>query len=160
MDKIDNNSTLAEVKAFLAKHYEKGCICSACGQNVKMYKKKIDSLMAVYLIKLYKLSNGSSGKYFHVENDLDVPLKVGGSWAKLRWWGLIEEQAKDELNTTSRTSGYWKITERGIHYAKGEITLPKYVKLYNGKCRGSEGKKTTIQESLGDKFNYQELMNA
>jgi len=160
MDKIDKNSTLEEVKQFLAKNFaDKGCTCPACGQNVQQYKKKIDSLMATYLIKLHKLSEERFNSYFHVEQDLDVPLRVGGSWAKLRWWGLIEEQPKDEATTSSRTSGYWKITPRGASFVKGEITLPKYVKLYNGKCRGAEGEQININDCLGDKFDYKELMS-
>jgi hypothetical protein len=36
--------------------------------------------------------------------------------------------------------------------------VPKYVKLYNGRCLGVEGNPITIQQALGKKFRYAELM--
>jgi hypothetical protein len=161
VEKYAKQDSISEAKAKLFQKdiIKKGRPCPVCQQNVKMYWKKIDSQMAYHLIKIHKLSKTVNKEYFHVENDLDIPLKVGGAWAKLRWWGLIEEKPKDADNTTSRTSGYWKITDRGIRFVTKQMTLPMYVKLYNGKARGSDGKQVTIEDCLADKFNYVELIN-
>lgn len=139
---------------------KEGSTCPVCEQNVKMYWKKIDSLMAYYLIKLHRVaSNNPERTYFHVEDDLGVKQKVGGSFAKLRWWGLIEEQPKDKNVTNKRTSGMWMLTQRGENFVKNRISVKKYVKLYNGKCHGADGHEVTIKQCLKDKFDFKELMS-
>ena len=162
VDKYKEGKDLEVTKAvlFTQESLKKGAKCPCCNQNVKMYWKKIDSQMAYYLIKMYRLtSNNPQKDFFHVEDDLEVPLKVGGSWAKLRWWGLIEELPKDKKDTVKRTSGMWKITELGKNFAQNRISVSQYVKLYNGGFHGTDGKDITIKDALTDKFNYVELMN-
>jgi hypothetical protein len=152
---------LESAKLFTSKNLKKGTDCPLCKQDVKMYWKKIDSNMAKYLIVLYKLTAQKTNReYFHTETDLKVTQKVGGSFAKLRWWGLIEQKEKDTDYTTARTSGLWKITDKGKQYVRGEIKLPLYVKLYNKKMYGTDGKDVDIRHSLNAKFNYTELMNS
>lgn len=148
-------------KLFTKKNLKEGTHCPLCKQKVQMYSKMIDSNMVKYLIVLYKLTAKKTNReYFHTETDLKVTQKVGGSFAKLRWWGLIEQKEKDTDYTTSRTSGLWKITDKGKQYVRGEIKLPKYVKLYNQKFYGTEGDDIDIRHSLNAKFNYIELMNS
>lgn len=150
----------AKGRLFTSQAIKDGNNCPVCEQNVKMYWKKIDSQMAYYLIKLHRVeSNNPHKTYFHVEDDLGVPLKVGGSWAKLRWWGLIEEQIKNREVTVKRTSGMWKLTERGVNFIHNRISVKKYVKLYNRKCHGADGELVDIKHCLGSKFNFKELMN-
>lgn len=150
--------SLAEAKQFLRDNWEEGCECPACHQNVKQYKHKINGLTAKSLIDLYVLTLQNPNKpYFHVQDDIDVPLKVGGSFAKMRWWKLIEEMPKDD-DSKGRTSGYWRITMRGIAFVKNELTIPEYVKLFNAKHFGFTGKNINIHSSLDSKFNYDELM--
>lgn len=144
---------------FAKETMKEGSKCPVCEQNVKMYWKKIDSMMAYYLIKLHRVaSNNPERTYFHVEDDLGVPLKVGGSWAKLRWWGLIQEQPKDKTVTTKRTSGMWMLTQKGEDFVKDRISVKKYVKLYNGGIHGTDGDEVTIKQCLKDSFDFQELM--
>lgn len=151
---------IAKATIFTQEAMKEGSKCPICEQNVKMYRKKIDSQMAFYLIKMYKITSNNPNKdFFHVEDDLDMSIKVGGSWAKLRWWGLIEEQPKDKKDTVKRTSGKWRITEKGKDFVQNRISIQKYVKLYNMECHGFVGADITIKNSLSDKFNYVELMN-
>jgi hypothetical protein len=156
---VDNCDTLAEAKQYLKDNWTEGCKCPACTQNVKLYKHKINGLTAKSLIDLYNLTFKYPNKfYFHVHDDIDVPLKVGGGFAKLRWWKLIEEMPNEE-GSSSRTSGYWKITETGKSFVKNEFSIPVYSKLYNMKHYGFTGDKVTIIDSLTSKFNYKDLMN-
>lgn len=145
----------------LSKHnMKKGGTCPVCTQNVKMYEKKIDSHMAYYLIQIYKMTiNYPDKQYFHVQDDLNVPMKVSGSWAKLRWWGLIEEQEKSENISNKRTSGMWRITDAGKKFVEHKSKVIQYVKLFNGKFYGESGDQVNISQCLNQKFNYTELMN-
>ena len=155
-----NDLQVAKATIFSKDIIKKGTICPCCEQNVKINWKKIDSQMAYCLIKLYRLTKAKPDvEFFHVEDDIDVPLKVGGSWAKLRWWGLIIQKPKEEGVTVKRTSGYWCITEKGKNFVKNIDTVQKYVKLYNMQCHGLDGEQVSIYDALGDKFDYVELMN-
>lgn len=157
----DLDLNVLRAKIFTQKSMKRGRKCDVCDQNIKMYWKKVDSMMAYCLIRLYRLKIAKGeNKYFHVEKDIQVPLKVGGSWAKLRYWGLIEEKTKDENNTTSRTSGYWRITQAGEMFVENLTTIPMYVKLYNGISYGLEGESINIKQCLNSKFNYEELLNS
>jgi len=106
-------------------------------------------------------------EWFHVPSYLnEVGLKPGmaaavrGDWAKLSHWGLIE--AKPGPNEgQGRTSGFWKITDRGRAFAAGEIEVESHVYLFDEQCLKLDDKKMiNIRYALGNKFNYIELMNS
>ena len=84
---MNKNSTIYEAKEFLKSKLDEGAICPCCKQNVKMYRYKLTSGLAVVLIKFYH----RSGKWVH-------PIKtfktINGDYAKLRHWGLIEKNLK------------------------------------------------------------------
>jgi hypothetical protein len=157
---LEMNINFLKHQVFTPENMKNSCKCPVCNQNVKLYKKKIDSMMAFYLTKLYRISMKNPSKvFFHVEDDLKVVNKLGGSWAKLRYWNLIVQKPKDETDTIRRTSGMWRITDTGKMYAEGKLSLPKYIKLYNQTFYGFEGERVDIRSSLTDKFNYMELMS-
>ncbi len=156
---LDNFIDDIKASLFSVASMKEGCKCPACNQHVKLYKKKVDSQMAYFLIKLFTLTKKNPTKgYFHVQDDINISFKVGGAFAKLRYWELIEEQPKDNADTNKRTSGMWRITNKGMMFVEGNLSISKYVKLYNQTFFGYEGDKVSIHEALKDKFNYQELM--
>lgn len=144
---------------FEEERFNKGHSCPVCNQFVKLYKNPISGGTAYCLIQLYKQAKGDTFKYFHVD-EIPVPNRVGGSWAKLRYWGLIDEMPKrnDETDSHKKSSGYWRITNTGIQFVERKISLPKYIKLYNKQFYGFDGDATDIQDALGNKFDYNELM--
>lgn len=99
------------------------------------------------------------------EEWLQVPTYLNwtqalGDAAKLHWWGLIEPKRDAVRDDGSKKTGYYRITELGQQFVRGEAEVPKYIYLYNQCCLGFCGPPTTISEALGDKFNYAELMAA
>jgi len=146
--------TIKQAKEYLRENFEKGVECPCCGQHVKLYKRKLNSTMARCLIKMTRLQNG----YNHVRDIVKGISDTGtNDFSKLKYWGLIEEM--DNNNDNKKTSGYWKLTKKGYLFAKNEIKLPKYAKIYNTKLVGFSKEYTTILDSLGEKFSYLELMN-
>lgn len=157
---LQSNIKTLKQSVFTVGSMKSGHKCPVCEQKVKMYKKQIDAHTASFLIKLYNISNKQPFKtYFHVNDDIRVSNKVGGSWAKLRYWGLIEEQQNSYKNTHRRTTGMWKITEKGRMFVEEKIPIEKYVKLYNQKCYGFDGGDVWITDSLKQKFDYREMMS-
>lgn len=157
---IEINSEMLKENLFTKEKMKEGSKCKVCNQFVKMYKKKIDSQMAYFLFKLNKLTKDNPlTPFFHVQDDINVTMKVGGAWAKLRYWELIEEMPKDSMTTEKRTSGMWRITDKGISFIEGNVSVPKYVKLYNQTFYGYEGDDVYIHDVIKEKFNYRELMS-
>lgn len=149
-------STIEEGKQYLRKNWEKGVPCPCCGQMVKLYTRHIYARMALDLIDLYKLDRNNPNQYFHITEIEGNRRSGGGDFAKLVYWGLVVEQKNDD--ETKRTSGYWAITKKGRDFVNIKITVPKSVKIFDGKFFGYSEKHVTIRDSLGKKFDYSELM--
>ena len=132
----------------------KGADCPVCGQFVKVYKRTINASMAAQLIRAYKLYGGR--ETFHIKNILEGE-GGGADFAKLRYWNLIIELHND--NPFKKNSGRWQLTEHGCAFIMGFRKIPKYALIYNGRFLDFDGDETiTIQDALGNKFNYRELM--
>jgi tRNA(His) 5'-end guanylyltransferase len=145
--------TIQEAKIYLRENFDKGVNCPCCGQFVKLYKRKLNSVMARCLIKMTSLQNG----YNHVREIVKGISDTGtNDFSKLKYWGLIEEMNNDDLD--KKTSGYWRLTKQGLLFAKNQINVPKYAEIYNTKLIGFSAEQTNIIDSLGTKFNYNELM--
>jgi hypothetical protein len=149
--------TIEEGKNYLRANYEKGCVCPCCGQYVKAYWRNIYSTVARDLIHLYRLQNNED-RYYHI-SDIRTSTSGGGDLAKLISWGLVEEMPKDPNNVKQRTSGYWKITEKGKRFVENTLKVEKYAVYYNNKLLRYEGRLVGIKDCLSNKFNYEELMS-
>jgi hypothetical protein len=147
--------SIKEAKEYLRENYKKGCKCPCCDQVVRLYKRKLNSGMAITLIQMHKHSNN----FFHVKDMLrEKGLHNGHDWSLLKYWGLIQEL--DVLpGSTKKSSGQYRVTEKGVDFVYGRINLPKHILIYNKRFQGFSDEETTIKESLGDDFNYYELLN-
>lgn len=155
---ISPDTTLEEVQNWLRAKVEKGETCPCCKQFAKVYKRKIYSKAVYSLIKLYRL-NENQANYYHITQLNPEKVSGGGDFAKLVYWGLIEEKPKEEDETTSRTSGYWKITNKGRYFVERQKTIPTYARIYDSRLLGLTGPEIDIKEALGTKFDYEELMS-
>lgn len=155
MEKPTDTTTLAEARIWLQYLLEKGQVCPCCKQFAKIYKRPIYGTMAKHLINLYWASHIADGAYCHISSFCP---KHPGDFAKLVYWGLVEEKPKDEDNTSTRTSGFWKITEKGKQFVLNQISIPSHIRLYDGKLLGTTGQQVTIKDVLGKDFDYDELM--
>jgi len=156
----DKSVQVLKSELFTPTNLKEGTKCRVCNQNVKMHKPTITKDMALCLINLYKLNNINPNKiWWHVSSDIKVSFKVSGAFAKLRHWELIEMMPKDSTNKEKRTSGLWRITDKGKDFVELRCTVNKYIKLYNATLYGHDGEQVDIRSCLTEKFNYTELMN-
>ena len=145
--------TLEEGKDFLKENWEKGTTCPCCTQNVKLYKVKLKASMVLVLIDFYKMRDKN---WIHPIKELRT---INGDYAKLRHWGFLEKNT-DNSNPNTKASGLWRITKQGEAFIEGTFWVAEKVRLFNNKFYGFEGKGVGIKETLGNKFNYKELMNS
>lgn len=152
--------TLEEAKNWLRSRLSDGAACPCCQQFAKIYRRQIHSGMAYGLVILYQLD--PTGKSFWHLKDITKTgnaYSIAGDFAKLEYWGLIEEQ---ELLSEGekKSSGSWRLTELGIRFVRREAKVNKYTRIYNGKAlKNSDNQpQVTIDQCLGKKFSYYELM--
>lgn len=149
-------NTLSEAKEYLRENFDKGTKCPCCGQFVKLYKRSITSGQAHGLIMFYRYSEEHPEEFIHVSN-FDFTAFRGGDFAKLRYWGFIEQAENDD--PSKRDSGMWSITDKGRQFVRNERTVPRQVHLYDGQRVGWSEDRVSIKDALKNKFNYEELMS-
>jgi len=157
---MEELTTLLKAKEDLKTKLRKGemVICPCCTQVAKVYKRKISSSSAYALIILSKKKVKGE---FHLERtlvELDLLKLVRSDFPKLRYWGLIGTIESKREDGSSR-NGFYRITEAGRLFIENKITLPKYMHVYNNKAFKSSGERITILDCLGEKFNYNEIIN-
>ena len=163
--------TLEEAKAWLRARFEEGAACPCCHQFVKLYKRKLNSSMAfvVWLLAKEHAKTGTRNE-IHVPSFLakccakrpQLAAAVRGDWAKLQHWGLIDpvDGARPD---GSKRSGYWRITEKGIRFARNQVSVASHLFFYNGGPLPWPSENivmVTLNDALGERFDYRELMDA
>jgi hypothetical protein len=163
---VQPHHTITEAKEILRPKLMDGFICPCCNQPAKMYKRKLSSAMAFALILLYqdsKMRQAQLGGWVHLENffkSLDCSPSIRGDAPKLRFWGFIESKG-GETEDSNPNNGYYRITEAGIAFVKGETVATSHMYLYNNRPFGVPITATqiNIHKALDNKFNYKELMS-
>lgn len=134
---------------------DEGYRCKCCGSFIKRYRRKLLSNMALVLIYLYK---AGIRDWVHVEKWLvDNGHQRSGDFHKLVFWGLIDRLMEDREDGSSR-NGYYRLNGKSIMFVEGKLKVKQTALILNGKFEGFEGKEITIQDALGEKFNYNQLM--
>jgi len=126
-----------------------GVPCPACKQRCKMYRRKVTSAMAVWLVKMVLVWDGTGRDW--VQSNHPELKNRGGDYAKLQLWGLI----RAPKNT--KRAGRWQPTKLGHRFANKKATIHKYAFTYNDKYLGKRGEQITIDDALGSKFNRDEI---
>lgn len=151
--------TLDKAKSIVMDNLSEGVDCPCCGQFAKLYKRKLNSGMARALIRAYRQCqyDGSPYGWFHL---MTITNHRWRDASVLTSWGFLEARSDDKPEDgKTKTSGYYRLTSEGVKFALGKIDAPKRVFLFNDKVRGFSEERTSIEEALGDDFNYTELMD-
>lgn len=146
--------TIKEAKEHIAKNALEGVECPCCKQFFKVYKRTINGTMAKTLIRIYnKAKQVGFSTWLHIRRDINNGREPAGDYAKLRYWGLIEER--------DGHSGYWRVTPNGRRFVERDISVPKYALVLSRKClKLDDTEKITITDALGKKFDLKELLSA
>ena len=126
--------------------------CPTCGRFTKVYRRKLNSTVAKQLIHLYK--SGGDKEFLH--SKYFVNGTGSGDLTKGKYFKLIESASNYDKG--KKNSGLWRLTQLGIDFVLGSSKIPKYIFIFNDKVQGVSQIEVGIQESLGEKFNYQQLM--
>jgi len=131
-------------------------ICPCCDRLVKIYRRKLNSGMAHSLIWLVKAYQDNPG-WIDVQKKAPRYVVASREIGKLAHWGLVSQRENDDK--TKRTSGLWRPTTQGIEFSKNLIPMESHVFLLDNEVQGFSKSQVYIQDALGSKFDYQEVMN-
>jgi len=130
-------------------------ICPCCGQRSQIWKKRPISSAVAALIKLVNLYDGEP---IHLDRfNVAQSDRGNGNFSQLALWGLIERA--DNSDKKKRSSGMYEPTREGVDFVYCLISIPKHVYTLNDEVINTEGPQVYIKDVLGDKFDYQELMD-
>ena len=146
--------TLAAARSWLRQQVDRGAVCPCCSQKAKVYKRPMNSGIARALITMFRAA-GTDWLY------KPAVLKGVGSAARdesiARYWGVIEEELTVRLD--GGRAGWWRVTPKGADWVRGHTTLPRYARIYDGRCLGFVGPDVGIRTALGSRFNLDDLMS-
>lgn len=150
--------TLPEARTDHSSRLKEGTTCPVCNRFDKIYRRPLNSGMAWALIALYKLDKKKPGWHHLLD---EVPGLKGGDYGKLAEWGMI--QGRDETKTDGNPeNGFYRITAKGIFFVQGKVRVKKYLYFYHDRLwpvdEGDSPETVSIQDALGKKFDYNELM--
>ena len=162
------NASLEDAKKWLRVRFGKGATCPCCNQFVKLYRRNFNKSMAYVLLLISCYYRGDlAEEWLHVPSYIaemvaDHPRRaaaVRGDWAKLKFWGLLEEKP-DVREDGSPRVGYWRLTRLGRQFVNREVKVPSHVYIYNGApLRRTVSEEITIDDALCTDFSYDEIMS-
>jgi len=157
----EENVTLSQLRA---RAFVKLCViaghdrCEVCRNPTTTYDRKLHAAMVATLVAWW----GVWGDYaWHSLNDLyklksNLTTVRGGDFAKLIYWGFIEERPKTDEN--KKNTGIYRITEDGVAFVLGKTRFSRSAYVYNDHVMGWSEELVNVYEALGDTFDYNELM--
>lgn len=126
--------------------------CPCCSQTVKRYKYKLHATLAAGLVDLV-LKFGERNDWIHASE-----IAHGNNIGKAAHWGMIESKPNDDPK--KKSSGLWRPTDHGAEFVLNTShRVPSHVFLFNATIYGWSETTTNINEALGNRFDYQELMS-
>ena len=154
--KAEGLNSLAVARDYIEANRTDGINCPCCDQFAKEYKRKLGAEVVRFVIWLDRYC--AEGKSLHVNDWSDVSSnrRGGGDYAKSAHWGLA--RLMPNADTGKRTSGLWQPTQLGRDFARGLRSIPKYVHLYNNQATRFSGPLVYASQSVGEGFDYAELM--
>ena len=131
--------------------------CPCCDRWGKIYQRGLNSSMSRSLIWLVFNAKPREDGWVHVPSSAPDWMLRNSQLTALKMWGLVTTVKQEDNGTKLSSSGLWMPTEKGRLFAQGAIHVHKYVYVYNDRVVSMDGDQVTIQDCLGDKFNYEEI---
>ncbi len=166
-DVICDDDSVGVARRWLDRKADDGAICPCCRGVVKVYSRKINATMALVLIEMARSTTVESGPvWLHVQRDVlsrlvsrGVHAATSGDYAKLRYWDLIVPIPTGRaMELRANSSGLWRITARGLMFVRRQIKVQSVARVLGGDVIGYAGLDVGIEECLGKRFSYDELV--
>lgn len=144
--------SLADAIRQMRSEVKDGTNCPCCGRLVKLYKRKLSAEMVVFLIALCREFEGD---YLDIRT-LRTWKYQRGDYAYLAHWGLVEQKPGNEPG--KRGSAHWKPMPKAFLFLRRRGLAPSHIHMLCGQFLGFSEELVSVDDALGQKFNYDELM--
>lgn len=121
-----------------------GCACPCCGRHCEEYRYSMVPMLTESLFKLYM-----AGEPLHLR-DFCRPRNGGYASCILKNFGLIEQDPSDQK--PFNRSGIWSITSLGKRWIKGEVSIPKFIFVFDNKVSGVSEERWYWKEAVKTEF--------
>jgi hypothetical protein len=136
----------------------KPVVCEHCGHVETPRRRWLNASYANYLIAMDRKS-GNDFPWVHVIKDFrQEPLASRGDFAKLRFWGLIEQKQNEDATKTC--SGYWRLAPAGRSFVREGSRAVAWKIFQFGRPVQDSALEITIAQALGRPFDFQETIAA
>jgi hypothetical protein len=116
--------------------------------------------MAQALVEMYKYWKRTGEEWVNLPQ-ITAKLKdsgfSGGDPVKSKHYELIEAW-KGVRPDGSKKTGWYRLTEKGIYFVEGKISIPKRFRLYRNKLLWFSKEEVFLTDVLPS-FNYDEMMS-
>lgn len=129
-------------------------ICPTCGSKTQARWERLSPLLVKMLIKFHSAVSAKGENSIRVSKELELSKTEYNNFQKLRFHALI---AKAKENGEKR-AGYWVITRRGGQFLKGELAIPREVKIFRNKIQEHGTHLVTIKDIIDERI-YLDTIN-
>lgn len=143
-----------------------GVSCPCCQRYAKRYRRAINATMAGALCALVARRN--KGQEWVRAEEVGADLRAlpafervsypHGEIGKLAFpaWGLVESKPSSE--PSKKNTGLWRATARGAAFVRGDLTVPKYLFVYDNHVDAVSTEEVSIRQCFKANFSYEELL--
>jgi len=151
------SKSLADAIRGMREKIEEGTTCPCCGRLVKLYHRKFHSEMAAFLCRLVRRYENEP-RYYSTRELCPALTKSATDGSYLVHWGLVEKEPIPGRNSSGGKAGMYRPTREGIAFANRHGLATSHLSILCGDVIGHSKKMISIDQALGDRFDYDELM--
>lgn len=149
--------TVGEVRALLPGLVVEGVDCPCCEARVRAYRRALTNTAARAVAALLEEHGREYGHMAQVARKHLPDVAAQGGYLVLgQHWGLIESEP--QVRGDRGRTGFWRVTDLGEAWLAGESAIPKYARLFHGRCLALEGDLVRREDVLGEHFDFARLM--
>ena len=119
--------------------------CPHCGAPMVEYKHGLSKGLCRSLARVALRFKDTEP---HDINDMGMDYNHRCNFQKLQYWELIER-----VGDPDSKGGLWRITDKGMEFLKGNISVPRFVWTYRGQVVRFEGEDRGIAQ-IADGWKY------
>jgi hypothetical protein len=133
--------------------------CPCCGRDGMVYWRKLNYGMCRVMIDMARLCRRlgrPDGAWVHVDELFGRGVQKHRDWVMTRHWGLT--QPMDKRTAEENAQGFWRLTQNGYRFLRGQIRVPKHGAFYQNAPIRWDTVGVYIEQAVDEKFDYRGLM--
>ena len=138
--------------------HSSGGHCPVCDRWGKVDARSITGTMALALIWMDKVSSKTNLDAYIDMTAAPKWIMRAKTYTTMKHWGLIERKENTD-DSTRKHVGMWRVTDEGRAFIRKETLVQRKCFLYDDTVQGWSVERVSIDACLGEKFDYQAIMN-